>query len=234
MRSAAHVQLGDVRRIDRHRDGARHQAVEVDPDRLDRTKLDRPRRLVRRVIFLFLLIVLAGLRLLLMLGFVRLRRRRVVRGAAALVGLRCDRRGRIACQRDRVDSRRFEDREIEVDVRADRILMPARDEIEILSIGRPGGICIDSAAVTDSRQFAGGNFVEHEVAPAVDRRQAQREPAPVRRKCLIMDFGEFILRDLLRRSAVGADDPEPVGAIRESQHFPIGREDRRIKVALGE
>ena len=178
--------------------------------------------------------MLAGLRLLLVLGLVRLRRRAVVRGAAALVGLRRDRRGRVPRQRDRVDSRRLEDREIEVDVRADRILVPARDEIEILSVGRPGGIRIDSAAVADARQFAGRNFVEREVAPAVDRGQAQREPAPVRRKRLIMDFREFILRDLLRRSAVGADDPEPMGAIRECQHFPIGREDRRIEVALGE
>ena len=228
MRSAAHVELVDVCRVDRQRDGARHQAVEVDPNRLDRANGFGRRLLVG----LPSLLVLAGLGVLLVLGLVGPRRRTVVGRATALVGLRSDRRGRVPCQRDRVDSRRLEDRKIELNVRSNRVFVAARREIEILSIGRPRGIRIDSGAVSDARQFARRDFVQSEVAPAADCRQAQREPAPVRRKCLIVDFREFVLRDLLRLSAIGANDPKPVGAIRECQRFSIGGENRPIKVAF--
>ena len=117
---AAQIELGDVRRIDRQRHGARHQAVEVDPNGLDRARLDRPGGLGGRVVGLLFLIVLAGLLLLLVLGLVGRWRRAIVRGAAALVGLRRDRRGRVACQRDRVDSERLENGKIELDVRTHR------------------------------------------------------------------------------------------------------------------
>src|SRR6202020_2895890 len=110
-----------------------------------------------------------------------------VRGAARLVGHWGDRRGRIPRQRYYVDSRRLQNREIELNVRSDRILVAARCEIQILSVGRPYGIRIDLTAVSQTGQFFRPQFVQHEVAPAAPRRQTEGEPAPVRRGGLVVD-----------------------------------------------
>ena len=150
----AHVELIDVCRIDRQRHRPRHQAIEIDPDRLDRTD-----GLGRRFLIGLLVIVTFGL-----VGFPVLRvipshRRTVVRGAARLVGHWRDRRGRVPRQRYRVDSRRLQNREIELNVRSDGILVAARCEIQILSVGRPCGIRIDPAAVSQTGQFFRRQFV---------------------------------------------------------------------------
>ena len=74
---APHVKLADVGRIDGQRHGARDEAVEIDPDRLDRTY-----RLGRRpIVGLFIVIVRVGFFGLLVLRVICSRRRTL--GAAA-------------------------------------------------------------------------------------------------------------------------------------------------------
>ena len=113
--------------------------------------------------------------------------------------------------------------------------MPAGDEVQVLSVRRPGRPEVDARAVAQPRGPGGGQFVEIEVAaPVAGRREAEGQPASVGREGLVVDLALLVLRDLPGRTAVGAHGPQAVLAVAERQGLAVGRKDRAVEIALGE
>ena len=222
---AACIHRDNVRGIDRQRHRARHHAIEIDVDRRDR------RRLVRRGGLVGLGPGLFALRL----GGLGGALARIGIGAAVrLVRARGHGGWRGGRQRDRIDARGLHRGEIEFEIGHRRRLVAVGDEVEVLAIGRPDRAIIDLAAIAEPRRAPRGDLVEIEIPPAVGRAHAIGDPAPVGREALVVDLAQLVLRDLLRRRAGGADDPQRMRAIAERQRLAIGREGRAIKIATGE